>query len=109
MKFQGELEIDETRGVVWFTPTSGKLKGRTILRLCNLPKPIKKPTPDDALLDYRWGDALEKHAKMMERLTTKTCRACAMPFPADRPQPIDGGPVCSDECFNMPAEFWVKP
>lgn len=34
-RIQGELEIDHTRGVIYFHS-----KGGTVLRICRLPKPI---------------------------------------------------------------------
>ncbi len=49
LKIQGELEIDQERGVIWFHSTE---VGCTLLRICRLPKPIPDPTePDFGLLD----------------------------------------------------------
>jgi hypothetical protein len=47
----GQLEIDEDRGVLWFTPMLGDQKGRTTLRICGLPKGIdlNKPLQDIAI------------------------------------------------------------
>ena len=40
IKFDGQLEIDTDRGVIYF---HDGWKGRTVLRICRLPAPI--PTP----------------------------------------------------------------
>jgi hypothetical protein len=44
-KFKGQLEIDADRGVIYFHG----MNGRTILRICSLPKPI--PHIYDGMLD----------------------------------------------------------
>ena len=46
--YDGQLEIDHVRGVVYFHSN----KGKTLLRICSLPKPI--PEPED-LLDITFG------------------------------------------------------
>jgi hypothetical protein len=43
-KIQGELEIDRDRGVIYFHTSDKEVAERyggvTVLRICNLPKPI---------------------------------------------------------------------
>jgi len=50
-QYQGILEIDEDRGVIYFHLSNGKIIEKlgvvTILRICRLPKPI----PNDRMLD----------------------------------------------------------
>jgi hypothetical protein len=43
-RYQGELEIDSERGVIYFNSN-----GQTLLRICNLPRPI--PFLKDTMLD----------------------------------------------------------
>ena len=45
-KFEGELEVDINRGVIYF---HSKQHGRTILRICNLPYPITHDALDGGL------------------------------------------------------------
>ena len=45
IKIDGELEIDQDRGVIYFHSS----KGITLLRICNLPRPI--PEPNEEALD----------------------------------------------------------
>lgn len=54
MKIQGELQIDEERGVIYFTPTEGPKAGATLLRICRLPTPIAV-TPEYEMLDITFG------------------------------------------------------
>ena len=49
MKIKGELEIDETRGIVYFHDK----KGITKMRLQGLPKPIKIDSVTGNMLDIR--------------------------------------------------------
>jgi len=50
-KIQGELEIDHSRGVVYFHTTDSKQLAvygtTTVLRICSLPKPIPQGTALD--------------------------------------------------------------
>ncbi len=39
-KFDGTLEIDHARGVIYFHAGSGQGAAPTVLRICSLPKPI---------------------------------------------------------------------
>ena len=48
MKFKGELEIDEDRGVIYFHHNE---TGRSLLRICRLPSPIPNPTKGSGMLD----------------------------------------------------------
>lgn len=43
MTFQGELEIDAERGVIYFHSSKS---GATLLRICCLPSPIPNPEKD---------------------------------------------------------------
>jgi hypothetical protein len=45
MQIIGRLEIDEERGVIYFHTNEGK----TLLRICNLPRPINMNNPDEML------------------------------------------------------------
>lgn len=47
MTIQGQLEIDIERGVIYFHPSEGPLKGGSLLRICSLPVPIRT----DGLID----------------------------------------------------------
>ena len=42
--FEGQLEIDSSRGVIYFHSYDGS---RTVLRMCGLPKPVAVPIPAD--------------------------------------------------------------
>ena len=59
---QGQLEIDHDRGVVYFHGLNDQCLRRyktvTILRICQLPKPIPKNTPID--LTHMHGVSYEK-------------------------------------------------
>ncbi len=47
VKIQGQLEIDQQRGVIYFHSATGG----TVLRVCQLPTPIPEITKLTALLD----------------------------------------------------------
>lgn len=51
---EGVLEVDLYRGVVWFTPTKGKWRGATTLRICGLPKDlnIERDQQDVTVTNY---------------------------------------------------------
>jgi len=46
LTFDGQLEIDQDRGVIYFHSNEGV----TLLRICSLPKPIPHP------LKWKFGD-----------------------------------------------------
>lgn len=50
-KFEGELEIDSSRGVIYFHDTK---TGRTLLRICSLPKPVPE-IDDKTSIDITYG------------------------------------------------------
>lgn len=51
MIFEGQLEIDDKRGVIYFHSSE---TGQTLLRICSLPKPIPKPSVE-IMLDITHG------------------------------------------------------
>lgn len=58
-KINGQLEIDHERGVIYFHTTEERvleqLNTVTILRICQLPKPIPKNRAID--ITYEWTDS----------------------------------------------------
>ena len=60
IKHTGQLEVDHERGVVYFhsdDELTGKLGIVTLLRICQLPKPIPRDTALDITYGYgtNWG------------------------------------------------------
>jgi len=51
-KIDGQLEIDHTRGVIYFHSFED---GHTVLRICRLPTPIPSDSDSDTFLDITYG------------------------------------------------------
>ncbi len=75
IKIEGQLEIDRERGVIYF---HSAMTGATMLRVCNLPKPIPDPRwiisngavkKTGVMLDIthgygaNWGSDQERHCR----------------------------------------------
>lgn len=71
-KIEGQLEIDHDRGVIYFHTSdpemAEKFQGITLLRICNLPKPIPERAID---ITHMVGvDYVPKRIKTIKRAVT---------------------------------------
>ena len=93
-EFEGTLEIDEDRGVIYFHVK----QGRTLLRISSLPTPIPNPDAYERRLDVThmvgcdWGQ--EPISAPQDSGTEAHCRACDVDvtlFGDDDSCPVCGG------------------